>query len=167
MDEICRQIQIVPLQKCLIHEGTIPKLVDQIAGHYEADGIMKNPIIVTAYQNHYVILDGMHRFAALQKLKARDVLVFAVDYASQEVILEPPHAKADVLQRAVSQKILPPKSTRHIIAKRPLRLDIPLSLLRDDLDLAAKNQHLQAHIQKCYADNRVRFYPESVLLFSD
>lgn len=167
MDEICKQIQIVPLQKCLIHEGTIPKLVEQIASHLETDGIMKNPIVVTEHQNHLVILDGMHRFAALQKLKVRDVLVFVVDYQSGGVILEAPHHKADVLQRAVSQNLLPPKSTKHVITRRPLRLDVDLTLLKADLDLAEKNRRLQEHIQKCQADNRVRFYPESVLLFSD
>lgn len=150
-----------------MHEGTIPKLVDQMVSHIESDGIMKNPIIVTPHQGHFVILDGMHRFAALQKLKARDILVFAVDYQSKEVILEPPHTKEEVLKSAMDQKLLPPKSTRHIVVKRPLRLDIDLALLKSDLDLAAKNQQLQAHIQKCYTDNRVRFYPESVLLFSD
>ncbi|MBI4125006.1 MAG: ParB N-terminal domain-containing protein [Deltaproteobacteria bacterium] len=167
MDEICEQIQIVPLRQCLMHEGIIPKLLEQIAGHIKSDGVMKNPIIVTKHKDHYVILDGMHRFAALQKLQVRDILVFAVDYQSEKVILEPPHTKEDVLKRALTQKLFPPKSTRHVIAKRPLRLDIELSLLKSDLDPAAKNQRLQTHIQKCYADNRVRFYPESVLLFFD
>lgn len=167
MDEICKQIQIVHLQKCLIHEGTIPKLVEQIAGHLKADGIMKNPIVVTEHQNHLVILDGMHRFAALRELNVRDILVYVVDYASPDVVLEPPHHKADVLQRAVSQNLLSPKSTKHIIARRPLRLDVDLTLLKADLDLAEKNRRLQEHIQQCRTDNRVRFYPESVFLFSD
>lgn len=167
MDEIFQRIQIVPLDKCLIHEGVIEKCVAQIASHIQNDGFLKNPIIVTQHKDHHVILDGMHRFVALAELKAPDILVYEVDYFSNGIVLKPPFTKKEVLKRALTQKILPPKSTTHIISNRPLRVDLDLALLRSDLDLETKNKRLQAHLKECVANHHVRFYPESVYLFGD
>lgn len=167
MDEIFKRIQIVPIQKCLMHEGVREEFVEQIASQIKTDGFLKNPIIVTKHQNRYVILDGMHRLAAIKKLKVPDILVYEVDYFSGEALLDPPFTKEEVLKRALYQDLLPPKSTHHIISKRPLRVDLDLSLLSANLDLETKKQRLQDHLQKCVAHHHVRFYPESVYLFGD
>ena len=167
MDDICTRIKIIPVSQCLIHEGIMEKLVDQIASNFRNDGVMKNPIIVTLHQGRYVVLDGMHRCAAVQQLGIPDILVFEVDYFSKEVVLEPPHRKEDILEKTLKGKILPPKSTRHLISGRPLRVDLPLSVLNGPDDLEAKNRLLQEHLKWCYENNRVRFYPESVYVFAD
>ncbi len=167
MDEICRRIQIISVDRCLPHEGIKQELVGQIASHIQNDGILKNPIVVTPYQGCFVILDGMHRFAAIRQLNIPAILIFEVDYFSEGVVLEPPFAKKEILERAVSRNIFPPKSTRHLVSGRPLRIDLDLALLRSDQDLRSKNKILQDRLRRCYENNRVRFYSESVTVFSD
>ena len=167
MDDIHTRIKIIPVEKCLIHEGTVQEWVDQIAATIKNDGILKNPIIVTAHESYYVVLDGMHRFAAIEQLELPDILVCEVDYFSQGVVLEPPATKKEVLECALSKRILPPKSTKHAIAGRPLRVDLDLALLRESVDLETKNKKLQAHLQKYRDNHQLRFYPESVYVFAD
>lgn len=167
MDEICSRIKILPTEKCLIHEGVVPKWVDEIAGAITKDGMMKNPIIVTAHESCYVVLDGMHRFAAIQQLRIPTILACEVDYFSQEIVLEPPWTKEEVLKRAMTKTLLPPKSTKHLIGSRPLRVDLDLSLLKEPIDLKTKNRRLQEHLQSYCDSHRLRFYPESVYIFAD
>lgn len=167
MDDIYTRIKIIPVSQCLIHEGIIEKLVDQIASNFKNDGVMKNPIIVTLHQGRTIVLDGMHRFAAIEQLGIPDILVFEVDYFSKEVVLEPPHRKEDILERTLNGKIFPPKSTTHLISGRPLRVDLPLSVLNGPNNLETKNRLLQGHLKWCHENNRVRFYPESVTIFAD
>ena len=282
MDDIYSRIKIIPIGKCLSHEGIIEKWVDQIAANIKDQGVMKNPVIVTKHEPYYVVLDGMHRFAALKKLGIRDILACEVDYFSPKIILEgwdaivfkemkarsllselfpsengyryrhvsdlalakkevlerrsllavadkggeilllekegtpaeclveelcfatdkidrvfserdikvlyidnfltlddfpvssagsvvlrPQFTKKEVIDHTLHKKLFPPKSTRHLIPERPLRVDFDLSLLSADIDLHTKNKVLQDHLRWCYENNRVRFYPESVYIFSD
>jgi len=68
-----------------LHEETIPELLEQLASEIEADGCVKNPIIVD--QDSMVVLDGMHRMAALKKLKIKRIPVCLIDYKSPSVIV--------------------------------------------------------------------------------
>ncbi|MDO8527854.1 MAG: ParB N-terminal domain-containing protein [Deltaproteobacteria bacterium] len=282
MDDIYSRIKIIPADLCLVHEGIIEKWVGQIASNIKDQGTLKNPVIVTWHDPYYVVLDGMHRFAALQQLEIRDILVCEVDYFSPKIILEgwdafifrqigarnllcelfpesegyryhattkmtdaklrvaqrqsllavgdkdgeilllekenlneknrveelclvtdkvdrvlserdlkvlyvdnsltlddfesssaqslvlrPQFSKQEVVDHTLNKKLFPPKSTRHLIPERPLRVDLDLSLLRANIDLKTKNNLLQEHLKWCYENNRVRFYPESVYVFAD
>ena len=87
MDEIFNQIKIAPTSKCLVHEGTVEKWVEDIASNIKRDKNLKNPIIVTEHKGHYVVLDGMHRFAAMTQLGIPDILIYEVDYNSPKITL--------------------------------------------------------------------------------
>lgn len=285
MEAIHNRIKIIPISKCLVHEGIVEDWAGQIATSIRNDGFMKNPVIVAKHDGYYVVLDGMHRFRAIKKLGINDILAYEVDYFSKEVILEgwdifsftkigaegflkdvfpankgyqilklknlaeardkvlkqsillavgdkaskactvlgltkkdvakkdlldvlceavdrldrklakglnktiyvdnsltlasfsessarslvlrPQFTKQEVLDRTLHKKIFPPKSTRHLIPARPLRVDLDLSLLRGSISLKAKNKLLQDHLQWCHENNRVRFYPESIFIFAD
>ena len=282
MDDIFTRIKIIPISECLIHEGIVAKWVDQIASNIKDQGKMKNPVIVTRHDSHYIVLDGMHRFAALKQLGVRDILACEVDYFSPKIVLEgwdafvfgksdvrrffsglfsekegyrfenlgdiyqarqrvlerkallaiadkngtvlgleklgirpenwleelcfatdkidrvlsekdakvlyvdntltlndfgpsnagavifrPQFTKQEVIDHTLHKKLFAPKSTRHLIPERPLRVDLDLSLLTADIDLEIKNRILQDHLKWCYENNRVRFYPESVYIFAD
>ncbi len=282
MDDIYSRIKIIPIEKCLTHEGIVEKWVDQIAANIKDQGKMKNPVIVTWHDPYFIVLDGMHRYAAMKKMGVRDILACEVDYFSPKIILEgwdaflfektdirsflsqlfgegegyclkplknladakkavlerkillamadkngvmlglekkgmnpknlleelcfatdrvdrtlsakdtkvvyvdneltladfsetnadavvfrPQFTKQEVVDRTLHKKPFPPKSTRHLIPERPLRIDLDLSLLSSDINLATKNRLLQNHLQWCYENNRVRFYPESVHIFAD
>ncbi len=86
---------------------------------------------------------------------------------AKSLFIRPHYTKAEIIARTLTGKIFPRKSTRHIIPGRPLRVDIGLPLLRAKISLAAKNRLLQEHLQWCYEADRVRYYPESVLIFAD
>ena len=105
--------------------------------HYEhlLAAIKKNkfvvPIIIDS--KHKVILDGHHRYNALKALNFKEIPAIAVDYFGKDVKLFQrrkayPVSKELVISRALSGRLFPPKTTRHII-KRIKEEKIPLSEL--------------------------------------
>lgn len=86
--DIYPRIKIVPMEKCLAHEGIVQKWVDRIAFNILDHGVVKNPIIVSEHNKHYIVIDGMHRFAAFNKMELPNVLVCETDYYSDKIILE-------------------------------------------------------------------------------
>jgi uridine kinase len=71
-------IRLEKLEDLQPHEKTAFKAVDQLAQEIEADGFQKDPIIVE--KNNMVVLDGMHRLAALKKLSCKTALCYFVPY---------------------------------------------------------------------------------------
>ncbi len=281
MKQIFKQIKIIPLKRVLIHENTVDKWANAIARYMEEMGVMKNPVVVHRHEDHYVVLDGMHRVAALNKINSRDILVYEVDYFREDIklggwdgiatgkykgkhiitrvfqktkfyvkkikrkesakelvrtrkallgiktnrgaqycvfpknfnsenyidlsievleyfekfldkagfkivyvpdttsdddfkllkgkflIYRPVYRKQEIVERTLKGKIFPRKTTRHIIPGRPLRVDIPLTILKEKIDLKIKNKLLKAHLLWCFSNNKVRYYPEPVYVFSD
>ncbi|HAN31158.1 MAG TPA: hypothetical protein DCQ06_06120 [Myxococcales bacterium] len=93
-----------------------------------------------------------------------------IDHATQPdamLFMRPLFSKQEVMQRTLAGKIFPRKSTRFLVPERPLRVDFHLTVLKADLDLATKNQLLDAHLQWCWENNKVRYYPEPVFVFGD
>lgn len=83
------------------------------------------------------------------------------------LIIRPHYTKQEIIARTLGRRLFPRKSTRHLIPGRPLRLDVPLTLLQTTISLRGKNQFLDAHLRWCYAADRMRYYPESVFIFAD
>ncbi len=243
-----------------LHEETILELLEQLASEIEADGCVKNPIIVD--QDSMVVLDGMHRMAASKKLKIKRIPVCLIDYKSPHVsvcnwyktitgasnmaqilnivtqtgntvrevkeikeetlgvapkvaaikfrsqtflvesrfqnmreayniieriekllatkgltinhatetnalqdlrigqidavICTPPITKKEVVQSALSGQVFAHKTTRHVIPARPIGLNVPLELLRDEKkSLTDINRELSRMLQ----DRRLRRVP--------
>jgi hypothetical protein len=80
MKEVLDKIKIIPISEILLHEGVVTEWTEKLKLNIDHDGIVKNPIIVTRYQGHYIALDGMHRVTALKALGCRDIVVYEVDY---------------------------------------------------------------------------------------
>lgn len=92
------------------------------------------------------------------------------DYAMQPceaLFLRPRFSKQEVLERTLAGKLFPRKSTRFLVPERPLRVDFHLTVLKAALDLPTKNQLLRDHVQWCWQNNMVRYYPEPVYVFGD
>ena len=83
------------------------------------------------------------------------------------LVMRPFFSKEQVIHRILQGKLFPRKSTRHVFPLRPLRVDIDFTLLKEDIDLLTKNKLLRARLDWCLENNMVRYYPESVLVFSD
>ena len=93
-----------------------------------------------------------------------------IDHGAQQgttLFMRPLFSKQEVLQRTLAGKLFPRKSTRFLVPERPLRVDFHLTVLQADLDLATKNQLLDAHLHWCWENNKVRYYPEPVFVFGD
>jgi len=78
-------VALVDIDDVRPHEETIPKLLSELTAEIKRDRILKNPIIVD--RESLVILDGMHRLAALRNLGCIRIPVCSVDYASSSVKL--------------------------------------------------------------------------------
>lgn len=77
------RIYLSSLSKLLLHEETIPERVAELKREFFHDQIVKVPIVVDA--STCVVLDGMHRVAALRELNCACVPVCAVDYQNPSI----------------------------------------------------------------------------------
>ena len=76
--DVCLEIALIDLDRLHIHEEVIPAVVDQLAESIVKDKVLRNPVMVD--KNSLVVLDGMHRVAALRKIGCRRMPVCLVDY---------------------------------------------------------------------------------------
>ncbi len=82
---------IVPLAQCDPHEQVLPERVDRIAADILQKGMLEDPLIVTRFPgttNRWLVIDGMHRFAACKKLGLSNVAVHEVEYNNPNILLE-------------------------------------------------------------------------------
>lgn len=109
--------ELVPARTLLPHEQIDEADVERLAADLRRRGMLEEPIWVAA--GEHVILNGHHRFAALQRLGARWVPAWIIDYADPEMELArwgagPPLTKQEVIRRARAGQLFPPKTSRHI-----------------------------------------------------
>lgn len=71
------------LAKVKIHEEIIPELLEALVREIKAEGAMRHPVIVDA--STLVVLDGMHRVAALRELGCAYLPVCLVDYRNPHI----------------------------------------------------------------------------------
>lgn len=143
MNDLYPRIQIVPMASCIAHEGVVQRWVDQIAHSILDHGVLKNPIIVakapdTANGSKWVVIDGMHRFAACQKLELRDILVCEVDYLSDKIRVE--GWDAFTFKRMNAKTLLPelfPESKGYTITRAKDGKKLQDQVIRREIMLAA------------------------------
>lgn len=83
-------------------------------------------------------------------------------------VLFPLFSPAEIIEAAVTGAYLPPGISRHIVHGRAVKLDYPLSALRDpDQSLDAKNAALQGWMHRKFANRGVRYYAESTYHFDE
>lgn len=83
------------------------------------------------------------------------------------IVFIPQIEKSDIIQIALSNMKLPAGITRHIIPCRALGLLIDLALLKIKLRINEKSKVIQEIVKQRVDDERVRFYAEPVLVFSE
>lgn len=67
------------------HEEVIEEVVAKLTSEIREDGIVRDPLIVE--QEDHVILDGMHRFSSLERLKCRFAPCCLLDYTSPRIMV--------------------------------------------------------------------------------
>lgn len=73
----------------------------------------------------------------------------------------------DVMTAAIERDFVPAGITRFIVPERALRLNVPLSFLREDSDTAQKQQRLDSMLAERAREGRVRRYDEPVVILDD
>jgi L-serine kinase (ATP) / ParB family transcriptional regulator, heme-responsive regulator len=83
------------------------------------------------------------------------------------LVVFPRYQPAEIIELARVGARLPAGITRHIIPRRALRINFPLSVLRDDWPLIEKNGYLKDWLRRKMANKEVRLYQESTFLFDE
>lgn len=100
------------------HEQIEAERLNEILQEIRREGRLREPIVVD--KSSGVILDGHHRFRAYQMLGFQTIPCVLVDYQSEVIAVrsrrpEISVSKAEVLRRARSGELYPPKTTKHIL----------------------------------------------------
>jgi hypothetical protein len=83
------------------------------------------------------------------------------------LVIFPIYDPSEVVELARDGELLPAGLTRHLIHGRALRLNYPLSELKTDEALEAKNERLKAWLLHKLSTKEVRFYGETTYLFDE
>ena len=80
------KIAIIDIASIHMHEETIPEVVQKLATDLLKDRVLRHPIIVD--EKTLVVLDGMHRAAALRMIGCVRIPVCLVDYDNPSITVE-------------------------------------------------------------------------------
>lgn len=112
------------------HEEIDPDSVRKLAEQIREDGVVQSPVVVDAGTR--VILDGHHRYAAMDRLGCQLAPCHLVDYGDPSIRVErwddgSPMDKDELIARALSGDLYPRKTSRHrrlaALPPRPTPLD--------------------------------------------
>lgn len=78
------RLEVVPVESLLLHEETLPHLVNTLTLEFKNWANLQNPIIVD--ENH-MVLDGNHRTYVFKKLKFKYISVCKIDYSNEKIKL--------------------------------------------------------------------------------
>jgi L-serine kinase (ATP) / ParB family transcriptional regulator, heme-responsive regulator len=70
---------LVDLDCLILHEAHDEDRLAYLRGRIEAEGVQRNPVIVSPHEDRCLVLDGAHRVRALGELGSRYVLVQTVE----------------------------------------------------------------------------------------
>jgi len=124
-------VVLLPLIQLRAHEQVCPQRLEEVMSLINKRGEIINPIIID--KKTRVILDGHHRVESLRRLGCRLAPVMAVDYFSEQVrvfLRRKELIKEMVLSRALKKRLLPDKTTRHLIKNRIRGVKIKLNQLK-------------------------------------
>lgn len=126
-------IKLIPLIKLKAHEQTSPKRLQKLHRQLQQDRHLHQPIVVD--KKTKVILDGHHRCRLLKNMGCKKIPALLVNYQSRSVQLKTrrknlPVNKLMVVKMALSNRLLPYKTTRHILAHRMPRIKIKFNQLK-------------------------------------
>ena len=131
----CRAvIALVPIDSLRPHEQVIEEHVVELLEDIRSRGVLIRPILVDA--KTLIVLDGHHRVEALRRLGARWVPAVLVDYDDDSCVRvgswRPGWRVSKGLVRAagLSGKLLPPRTSRHIVSFRIPEVNVSLALLQ-------------------------------------
>lgn len=126
------KIKLIAIARLKPHEEIIPENLEKVKNKIHKNGYLINPVIVD--RKSLVILDGHHRVKALELLDYKKIPAYLVDYYDKKIKVlqrrsEIPISKKIVMEKALSGEVFPCKTTKHLIPRRPMRLNVSLKKL--------------------------------------
>ena len=122
--------ELLSVSKILPHEEVVMERMDKLVDYLTSlkPYIIIPSILICSKTN--MIIDGHHRFYALQKLGYEKVPITRINYDSNliKTHIEDTITKNNLLEAALSGKMLPPKSSFHHIMDMNYKLQ-PIILL--------------------------------------
>jgi hypothetical protein len=112
------QLFLIPTNRLLRHEKIDKKVSSALLSKIKKDGIWKAPLSVD--RKSKLVIDGHQRLHVAKLLKLKRVPVFFCDYFSSKIIPSFFRAeykgisKKDIIKKAKSGYLFPPKTTRHL-----------------------------------------------------
>lgn len=105
MPEPLPTLQLVALDRCVLHENVDPQRVERLAARISAEDMLRNPPIVarSAGTNQLMVLDGATRTTALRERGFAGAPVQIVNYADHAIEL---HTWAHVLHAVNAHSLL-------------------------------------------------------------
>lgn len=82
-ERLSLRLTILDINCVLPHEEIIPEFLKQLTASIKNDGCLNHPIIVDS--ESFVVLDGVHRVAALKRLRCRWIPACLVDYKNPAI----------------------------------------------------------------------------------
>lgn len=126
---------LLPVGRLTPHEEVDETDVDRLTKRIRADGAVHEPVLVDRATE--VILDGHHRFHALQQLGCRRIPCYCVDYLEPTIIVETWDSRAlidkhELLRQALAGERYPIKTSRHRTLFDLPRQSTPIETLRGE-----------------------------------
>jgi len=134
------RVELLPIDSLLPHEQVIEKKVVQLLEVTLQWGCYTKPVIVDGKTG--VLLDGHHRYEVGRRLGLRRLPAVVVEYLDDgdiTVSVWPASelgsiSKQDVLDMGLSDKVYPPKTSRHTLADHLPPISVTLEQLRLEND---------------------------------
>jgi len=137
------------------------------------------------------VCDGVEAYEALERIQGRLVRAGAeLEYVpcqdlagdascrspgENELAIWTPHITKDMVVEAASRgKVFSPKATRHLVAARPINVNVPVRWFREDVPLAEMNERFESFLRskqiQRFGPGQVingRYYGEEIFVFYD
>lgn len=92
---------------------------------------------------------------------------FSANGQDKTLIIFPKFTPQDIILVAEKNLKVPSGITRHLISGRALRIDLPMSILKQNKSLVWKNEQLKKLIKQRFEENKIRHYQEPIFIFND
>ncbi len=106
--------------------------------------------------------------SAIHRVKTGSLAELLPYYDNVAALIQfPCYTPTDIITLANDGHKLPTGVTRHVIPRRALRVNLPLTVLLEQGNLQEKNRWLQTWIKEKLAKRQVRYYQEPTFLFDE
>jgi hypothetical protein len=127
------EVLLLPPSLIRPHERHDEAFALALAAKIAREALWTSPLVVEAQD--FVLLDGHHRLRAAQLLDLASVPVVVIAYDDPRITLVPWRVKESwsrdaVIEHARAGRLLPPKTTRHVLDPEIGETAIPLQPLR-------------------------------------